>query len=117
MSIFGKRETADISAQIDKLYKELALQIEVNQELRKENESLKDTALSQQKELARFEKNLRINPLSQLEILRKELYYMTQNSQDLLQDQKDMVKSQMIDHAKEISTDAFELANQLKNHI
>ena len=114
MSIFGKKQTSDISGQIDKLYKELGLQIEINQELKKENESLKDKALSHQKDMARFESELRTNPLSQLDILHKELSFMNKEIESLTNGQNSMVKEKMTISAKDICTDAFELLNQLK---
>ena len=115
MSIFGKKQTTDISHQIDKLYKELGLQIEVNQELKNENELLKSEVLSQQKEMARFEKNLRINPLSQLEILRQELSFINERIDKIVVNQEESVKEKMKESVKEICTDSFELLNQLKN--
>lgn len=115
MSIFGKKQSSsDVSGQIDKMYKELALQIEVNQELKKENESLKDAVLSQQKEMARFETNLRTNPLSQLDILHQELRFMNEKAGEIMQDKNDNVQEQMNQHVKDICTDAFELLNQIK---
>ena len=114
MSIFGKKPSSDLSQQIDKLYKELGLQIEVNQELKNENESLKSEVLSQKKEMARFEKNLRINPLSQLEILHQELSFINEKVDEIIKDQSESVKQQMRVNVKEICTDSFELLNQLK---
>ena len=115
MSIFGKKQTSDISHQIDKLYKELGLQIEVNQELKNENELLKSEVLSKQKEMARFEKNLRINPLSQLEILHQELSLINDKIDQIIVDQEESVKEKMRESVKEICTDSFELLNQLKS--
>lgn len=114
MTIFGKKPVSDLSSQIDKLYKELSLQIEVNQELKHENASLKGEVLSQQKEMARFEKNLRLNPLSQLETLHHELCFINEKVDEIIQDQSESVKEEMKINAKEICTDSFELLNQLK---
>jgi hypothetical protein len=115
MSIFTKKQTSsDISTQIDKLYKELSMQIEVNQELKNENESLKNAVLSQKKEMARFEQNLRTNPLSQLEILHKELSFMNEKVHEIMSGQNEAVQEQMNGHVKAICTDAFELLNQIK---
>ena len=115
MSIFTKKQTSsDISTQIDKLYKELALQIEMNQELKNENETLKDAVLSQQKEMARFETNLRTNPLSQLDILHQELSFMNSKVDEIMMGQNETVQNQMNLHVKAICTDAFELLNQIK---
>ncbi len=114
MSIFNKKSSSDMSGQIDKLYKELALQIEVNQELKNENEKLKNNLLSSQKEMARFEKNLRSNPLSQLEILHKEMNYILKNTSAIIEGQNDRVRTEMICRSKDICKDGFELLNQLK---
>ena len=115
MNLFGKKQSSfDASAQLDKLYKELSLQISVNQELKQENEGLKNEVLSQKKEMARFESNLRTNPLSQLDILHQELSYMNDKAQEIMHDKNEHVQEQMTVHVKDICTDAFELLNKIK---
>lgn len=115
MSIFGKKQSSsDVSGQLDKLYKELSLQIAVNQELKQENETLKKEVLSQKKGMARFESNLRINPLSQLDILHEELCVMNDKAQEIMQNKNENVQEQMTTRIKEICTDAFELLNKIK---
>ena len=113
MALFKKR-TANSLEHIDKLYKELSMQIEMNQELKKDNESLKKELLGQQKELARFKKNLREQPLSQLKILHQELSFLCQEVESIIQEQGEPLATEMLAITRDICVDAFELLNILK---
>lgn len=116
MSLFSKKTTSpDFSNQLDKHYKELAMQISMNQELKKENEDLKDKVLSQTKDMARFEEELRTNPLSQLNILHQELCYMNENIEEIMENKNELLQEQMNERVKDICTDAFELLNLIKD--
>lgn len=101
--------------QIDKLYKELSMQIEMNQELKKDNESLRKDLLGQQKELARFKKNLRTQPLSQIKILNQELSMLNEEIHTILESNNATLGTEMLATTREVVVNAFDLLNALKS--
>lgn len=103
--------------QLDALTREIAMQVEMNQELKSHNHELKIELLSQQKALARFEANLRQNPLSQLKILHQELVHTQAQLDTLLENKNTAFSQELLTLSKAICTDAFALLNDLKKKV
>lgn len=112
MALF-KKKTSHSGDQLEKLYQEVNLQVEMNRELKESNESLKRDLMSHKKELARFEQELRSKPLSQLQILSQELTIMHNEVESIVKDDKELACN-LLEITRTICVDAFELLNTLK---
>ncbi len=112
MPLFKKKSTPT-GDQLEKLYQEVNLQVQMNRELKESNESLKRDLMSHKKELARFEQELRSKPLSQLQILSQELTIMHQEADSIVQNDKELA-CKLLEITRTICIDAFELLNTLK---
>ncbi len=100
--------------QIDKLYKEVSMQIEMNQELKQDNETLKKELLAHQKELARFKEKLRSNPLSQLKVLHEELSIISEQVDEIIENEGEDFALHILGTTRQICVDAFNLLSTLK---
>jgi len=117
MELFKRKKSIDLMDNVTKLHKEISTHVQMNQELKRTNEELKIELLAQQKEQARFEEKFRKQPLSQLTVLQKELEYLIENVNEVLDDKQSMMNQQLYQKTHAICTSSFALLNVLKSKL
>ncbi len=98
----------------ERLHRSLNAHIEMNTELKKANEELREEKITLQKELSQFKQEYREQPLSKLKVLQEELTSLVEDIDTIIETSEKTVLEHLIQHSKEVCTSSFALLNRLK---
>lgn len=114
MGLFRSRHTGSNLQQLDSVYRELNLQVQMNGELKARIASMEEQLLHTQQQLARYEADRRTQPLSQLTMLHEELIRLKTETARLISSEPPHTLDKIISRSKAVCTDAFALLSELK---
>ena len=98
----------------ERLNRSLNAHIEMNTELKKTNEELKEEMVALQKELSQFKQEYREQPLSKLKVLQDELMALLESIDTIIDTSEKTVIEHLTLKSKEVCSSSFALLNRLK---